>query len=193
MFSVFRETIRSPSQASSTWERLHLSLWQLAKKLEKSGRWMLSCKANRKSSVSWKREGYWDSSCHTQSRNSRKTGAYRGRKKRAEVNFRCFTAKTIPQNARSTSGPSHRAPHLLLVIVTVIVDAAVEAVAGHHPLLLHQALEAMLGPAVGVTHDLHQAGHHTAHVPVVRFCKVKTGAAVCLLVIWGLGVFLLLL
>lgn len=67
--------------------------------------------------------------------------------------------------------------HLLLVVVAVVVDAAVEAVAGHHPLLLHKALEAMLGPTVGVTHHLHQAGHHTAHVPVVCFCNVKTGGA----------------
>lgn len=67
--------------------------------------------------------------------------------------------------------------HLLLVIVAVIVDAAVEAVAGHHPLLLHQALEAMLGPTVGVTHHLHQAGNHAAHVPVVCLCNDKAGGA----------------
>lgn len=59
-------------------------------------------------------------------------------------------------------------PHLLLVVVAVVVDAAVEAVSRRHPLLLHQALEAMLGPTMGVAHHLHQAGHHAAHVPV--FC-----------------------
>lgn len=103
------------------------------------------------------------------------------------------TAQIVPQNPTPTWAHRTRAPHLLLVVVSVVVDAAVEAVAGHHPFLLHQALEAMLCPTVGVTHDLHQAGHHTAQVPVVRFCKVKTGGAVCLLLIWGLGVFLLLL
>lgn len=65
--------------------------------------------------------------------------------------------------------------HLLLVIVTVVVDAIVKAMTRHHPLLLHQALEATPGPTVGVTHHLHQAGHHTAHVPVLRFCKITTG------------------
>lgn len=58
-----------------TCDRLHLSRWQLAMKLEKSGRWMLSCSAKRKSPVSWKWEGYWDNSCQAQSRKSRKTGA----------------------------------------------------------------------------------------------------------------------
>lgn len=47
-------------------------------KLVKSGRWTLSCRASRKSPVSWKWEGNWDSSCHTQSRKSRKTGACGG-------------------------------------------------------------------------------------------------------------------
>lgn len=59
-------------------------------------------------------------------------------------------------------------PYLLLVVVAVVVDAVVEAVSRRHPLLLHQALEAMLGPTVGVAHHLHQAGHHAANVPV--FC-----------------------
>lgn len=56
---------------------------------------------------------------------------------------------------------------LLLIVVSVIVDAAVEAVPGHDPLLLHQTLETGLGPAVGVTHHLHQAGDHATHVPVI--------------------------
>lgn len=56
-----------------------------------------------------------------------------------------------------------------------MVDAAVEAVPHRHPLLLHQALEASLGPTVGVAHHLHQAGHHAAHVPV--FCLWRTTAA----------------
>lgn len=63
------------ARVSRTWWRLHLSRWQLARKLEKSGRWTLSCSARRKSLVSWKREGNWESSCHTQSRKSKKTGA----------------------------------------------------------------------------------------------------------------------
>lgn len=56
----------------------------------------------------------------------------------------------------------------------MVVDAAVEAVARRHPLLLHQALEAMPGSTVGVTHHLHQAGHHAAHVSVV--CLWRTTA-----------------
>lgn len=64
--------------------------------------------------------------------------------------------------------------HLLLVVVAVVVEAAVEAVASHHPLLLHQALEAVLGATVRVTHHLHQAGHHAAQVPVVSLCHITT-------------------
>ncbi len=60
-----------------TCERRHRSLWLLARKLLKSGRCTLSCRASRKSSVSWKRAGYCVHSCHTQSRNSRNTGACR--------------------------------------------------------------------------------------------------------------------
>lgn len=59
--------------------------------------------------------------------------------------------------------------HFLLVVVTVVVHAAVEAVTRHHPLLLHQALEAKLRPTVRIAHQLHQAGHHAADVPVVCF------------------------
>lgn len=73
--------------------------------------------------------------------------------------------RSLPVYLQLRSGP-----HLLLVTVAVVVDAAVEAVAGHHPLLLHQALEAQLGPTVRVTHHLHQAGHHAAQVPVLHLC-----------------------
>lgn len=62
---------------------------------------------------------------------------------------------------------------LLLVVVAVVVHAAVEAVTRHHPLLLHQALEAVLCPALRITHHLHKAGNHAAHVPIVCFYSVK--------------------
>lgn len=68
-------------------------------------------------------------------------------------------------------------PHLLFVVVSVVVDTAVEAVARSYPLLLDQALEAMLGSTVGVTHHLHQAGHHTAHVSVFCFWRTTATAA----------------
>lgn len=67
--------------------------------------------------------------------------------------------------------------HLLLVIVTVVVNTAVEAVGTHHPLLLHQTLETIHCPTVGVTHHLHKAGHHAAHVPVLHLCDIRTGRA----------------
>lgn len=179
---------QSPSQVSGTWERLHLSRWQLARKLEKSGRWMLSCRASRKSSVSWKREGYWDHSCQTQSKKSRKTGACRGekrRKKKIEWRGEGKKEKEVTKRRRRVDtviSELNMTTHLLFVIVTVIVDAAVETVAGHHPFLLHQALEAVLCPTVGVTHDLHEAGHHAAHVSVLRLCSSKTVGAVWRLV-----------
>lgn len=68
-------------------------------------------------------------------------------------------------------------PYLLLVVVAVVVDAVVEAVSRRHPLLLHQALEAMLGPTVGVAHHLHQAGHHAANVPVFCLWSSRGGDA----------------
>lgn len=72
---------------------------------------------------------------------------------------------------------SKMAAHLLLVVVTVVVNAAVEAVRAHHPLLLHQTLETIHCPTVGVTHHLHQAGDHATHVPVLHLCDVRTGRA----------------
>lgn len=66
--------------------------------------------------------------------------------------------------------------HLLLVIVAVVVDTAVEPVASYHPLLLHQTLETVLGPTVRITHHLDQAGHNAAHVPVLCLYNIKTGA-----------------
>lgn len=52
----------------------------------------------------------------------------------------------------------------LLVLLVQVVAAVQEAVAPSHPLLLHQALEAPQGAAVGVEHQLDQAGDDAAQV-----------------------------
>ena len=46
--------------------------------------------------------------------------------------------------------------YFLLVVPLQVVAPVEEAMAGHHPLLLHQALEACQAPEVRVQHHLHQ-------------------------------------
>lgn len=65
--------------------------------------------------------------------------------------------------------------HLLFVILLQMVAPVEEAMASHHPLLLHQALEASEATEVRVQHQLYQRGHHTAQVPVFFLWREKRG------------------
>ena len=63
--------------------------------------------------------------------------------------------------------------YLLFVILLQMVAPVEEAMASHHPLLLHQALETSEATEVRVQHQLYQRGHHTAQVPVFFLWREK--------------------
>lgn len=66
----------------------------------------------------------------------------------------------------------------LLVILLQVVASVQEAMASHHPLLLHQTLEPVTAAVVRVQHELHQRGHHTIQVSVFFLCARATRVSV---------------
>ena len=65
--------------------------------------------------------------------------------------------------------------NLRFIILLQVVTSVQEAMACHHPLLLHKALEAADAAIMGVQHQLNQRGHYTAQVPVLLLCTGQQG------------------
>lgn len=63
--------------------------------------------------------------------------------------------------------------YLLLVVLLQMIATVEEAMASHHPLLLHQALKTCQTPAMRVAHELHQRRNDAAQIPVFFFCREK--------------------
>lgn len=72
----------------------------------------------------------------------------------------------MPDPGSLTSGKD-----LLSVVLLQVVASVQEAMAGHHPFLLHQSLKPEEAAIMRVQHQLHQGGNDTAQVSVVFFCR----------------------